>query len=37
MKCLLCKPNLTTNYMNYVADLGECIIVQNVPTQVLRK
>lgn len=35
MKCLLCKSDLTTKYMNYVADLGECIIiVRNVPTQV---
>ena len=35
MKCLLCKGELHDEFTNYIADLGECIIViRNVPTQV---
>lgn len=35
MNCLFCKSELTTEYTNYIADLGKCIIViRNVPTQV---
>ncbi len=35
MNCLFCKSELKTEYTNYIADLGKCIIViRNVPTQV---
>ncbi len=35
MKCLSCKGELHDEYTNFIADLGECIIVvRNVPTQV---
>ena len=35
MKCLLCKSSTENKLTNYIADLGNCIIViHNVPTQV---
>lgn len=35
MRCLLCKSTTEIKYTNYIADLGNCIIViHNVPTQV---
>ncbi|MCD8391003.1 MAG: type II toxin-antitoxin system MqsA family antitoxin [Firmicutes bacterium] len=35
MKCMFCKGETVDEYTNYIADLGECIIViRNVPTQV---
>ena len=35
MKCLSCKGTTTEALTNYIADLGECIIViRNVPTTV---
>ncbi len=35
MRCLLCKSSMQDELTNYIADLGECIIViRNVPTQV---
>ena len=35
MKCLYCKGELENKQTNYIADLGECVIVvRNVPTQV---
>lgn len=35
MNCLVCKSELATEYTNYIADLGKCIIIiRNVPTQV---
>lgn len=35
MKCLYCKGNLEEKLTNYIADLGDSIIVvRNVPTQV---
>lgn len=35
MKCIMCKGELTDNTSNYIADLGDCIvIVKNVPSQV---
>lgn len=38
MNCLFCKSGLETQYTNYIADLGKCIIViRNVPTQVCKQ
>ena len=38
MKCLYCKGNLEENQTNYIADLGDSIIVvRNVPTQVCKQ
>lgn len=38
MNCLFCKSELKTEYTNYIADLGKCIIViRNVPTQVCKQ
>lgn len=35
MRCLLCKSTTENKYTNYIADLGNRIIViHNVPTQV---
>lgn len=35
MNCIVCKGDLENKLTNYIADLGECIIVvRNVPTQV---
>lgn len=35
MNCLFCKSEMNNEYTNYIADLGECVIViRNVPTQV---
>ena len=35
MRCLLCKSTTENKYTNYIADLGNRIIViHNIPTQV---
>ncbi len=35
MKCIYCKGELENKLTNYIADLGDCVIViRNVPTQV---
>lgn len=35
MTCMFCKGDLKDELTNYIADLGQCIIViRNVPTQV---
>ena len=35
MNCLFCKSELKTEYTNYIAALGKCmIVIRNVPTQV---
>ena len=35
MKCVFCKGSMNNEFTNYIADLGECIIViRNVPAQV---
>ena len=34
-KCIVCKGNLEDKFTNFIADLGDCIIiVKDVPSQV---
>lgn len=34
MKCFMCKGSLKDKNTNFIADLGKCIIIKNVPSQI---